>query len=388
MIQWSEMSLVRASIFLNDRPDGNTAQCVVSGRGGSRKVMEGVKRQPSAKPHWICLGKEAGTSIARSASRSIVRLVLMALALAAPGVTYAQSYPAKTVHFITGLSVGLDTDTTMRIIAQKLDQMWGQSAVIFNRPGAGANIAADLVAKAAPDGYTLLIATDSLTISPAYFKTLSYDPVKDLVPVTQVTALPSIVCVNSSLPVHSVKDLIALAKAEPNKLTYGSVGVGSLGHLAAALFTQMAGIKMRHIPYGGGPQVYKALVSGEVALDFGGLNLAVPLEKAGKIRCIAVTTPTRSPAAPDVPTLAESGVPGYGITLWGGIFAPAGTPQAIIDKVSNDIATVLKMPDVRERLKQLGETPVGSTPAEFDTFFKEEMAMWANTIKVTGIRAY
>ena len=323
-----------------------------------------------------------------SSARSRLHAILFVVALAVPSVVYAQSYPAKTVHFITGLSVGLDTETTMRIIAQKLDQMWGQSAVIFNRPGAGSNIAADLVARAAPDGYTLLIATDSLTISPAYFKTLSYDPVKDLVPVTQVIALPSIVCVNPSLPVHSVRDLIALAKSEPNKLTYGSVGVGSLGHLGAALFTQMAGIKMRHIPYGSGPQVYKALISGEVALDFGGLNLAVPLEKAGKVRCIAVTTPTRSPAAPDVPTLAESGVPGYGITLWGGIFAPAGTPQAVIDKLSKDIATVLKMPDVQERLRQLGATPVGSTPAEFDSFFKEEMAMWANTIKVTGIRAY
>ena len=326
--------------------------------------------------------------MASSSVPAILRVVLIALALTASSAACAQSYPAKSVHFIIGLSAGTGSDITMRIIAQKLGKIWGQSALIFNRPGAGGNIAADLVAKAAPDGYTLLIATDSLAIAPSYFKKLSYDPVEDLKPVSQVASIPDIVCVNPSLPVHSVTDLISLAKAKPNGLTFASVGVGQSGHIATELFAQMTGIRMRHIPYNGGPQSLNALVTGEVALDFGTLAPALSLFEAGKIRCIAVTSPTRSPAVPDIPTLAESGVAGYDLTMWTGVFAPAGTPQAILDKVSNDIAVVLKMPDVRKRLKPFGQTLVGSTQAQFEMFFKKEVAMWANVLKVTGIRGY
>ena len=324
--------------------------------------------------------------MASSVARSILRVFLFALALAASSVAYAQSYPVKPVHFVIGLNVGKSSDTTLRIIATKLAEMWGQPVLVFNRPGASGNIAADFVAKAPPDGYTLLMSNDSIAIAPSYFRKLSYDPVKDLVPISEVTSMPQMVCVNPSLPVHSVKELIALAKAKPGELTFSSVGAGQTDHMATELFAHMTGIKMRHIPYSVGTQALTALVSGEVDVKFSGLAPTLPVMRAGKVRCLAVTSASRSPVVPDLPTLAEAGVPGYEHSLWTGVFAPTGTPPAIIDKVSHDIALVLKMPDVRKRLTPFSIALVGSTPGQFETFFKAEVAKWADVTKATGIR--
>ena len=325
--------------------------------------------------------------MASSAARTILRVVLLGFALTAGAVAYARPYPDKPVHFVLGLSVGTSTDTTARIIAQKLGKMWGQPVLVFNRPGASGTIAADLVAKAPPDGYTLLLSSDSIAVAPSYYKTLPYDPVTAFVPVSQVTSMPDVVCVNPSLPVHSIQELIALAKSNPDNLTFGSLGVGQVSHIATELFAHMTDIRMRHIPYPGSGPLLNALVTGEVALEIGGLGPLLPLIKAGRIRCIAVTSETRSPVIPDIPTMAESGVQNYDMGTWAGVFAPAGTPQSILKKVSRDIAVVLKMPDVRKRLLPFGLTPIGSTPTQFKKFFTAEVAMWAHVIKVTGIRS-
>ena len=318
-------------------------------------------------------------------ARSLFLVWLIVLALAATNAAWAQSYPAKQVHFVIGLSVGKSSDTTLRIIAQKLGQLWGQPALVFNRPGASGNIAADFVAKSAPDGYTLLFSNDSIAIAPSYFKKLPYDPVEGLVPVSEVTSMPQMVCVTPSLPVYSIKDMIALAKAKPDGLMYSSVGAGQTDHMATELFAYMTGIKMRHIPYSVSTQALTALVSGEVDVKFTGLAPTLPVMKAGKVRCLAVTSATRSSVVPDMPTLEESGITGYDHSLWAGVFAPAGTPQTILDKVSRDIALVLRMPDVRERLTPFSIELIGSTPTQFKAFFKTEVDKWAKVISATGV---
>lgn len=318
--------------------------------------------------------------------RSIIYAALFSILGTAPSAVSAQSYPEKPVRLVFGLTVGSSSDIMARIVAQKLTEKWGQSAIVDNRPGAGGNIAAAAVVKSEPDGYTLLLSNVSIAIAPSYYRKLNYDPVNDLVPVTQVSSVPHILCVNPSLPVNSVKELIALAKSKPGELMFSSAGIGQTDHMATELFSQMAGIKMTHVPYKGGPQALNAVMTGEVALDFPGVAVAMAPLKAGKVRCLAVSTTKRSSALPDIPTLHEAGVEGYEHSLWNGVFAPVGTPDSVITKVSEDFALALKMPDVRERFTQLGIEGVGSAPGEFSKFFKAEVAKWANVIKATGIK--
>jgi tripartite-type tricarboxylate transporter receptor subunit TctC len=288
------------------------------------------------------------------------------------------------VRVVFGLSAGSSSDVMARIIAEKLGEKWGKAVVIDNRPGAGGNIAADTVAKSEPDGYTLLLSNVAIAIAPSYYPKLNYDPVKDLVPVTELAKAPHVLCVNPALPIHSVKDLIAAAKADPGKLMYASAGAGQTDHMATELFAQMAGIRMTHIPYKGGPPALQAVMAGEVALDFPGIAAALPLMKAGQVRCLAVSTKKRSPILPDLPTLEEEGIKGYEHSLWNGIFAPAGIPPAIVTKVSADFAEVLSRPDIVVRLAALGIEPVGSNPEEFNRFFRAEMDKWAAVIKAIG----
>jgi tripartite-type tricarboxylate transporter receptor subunit TctC len=297
----------------------------------------------------------------------------------------AQSYPTRTVRVVFGLSAGSSSDVMARVVAERLGEKWGQAVIIDNRPGAGGNIAADAVAKSAPDGYTLLLSNVAIAIAPSYYRKLNYDPVKDLAPVTELAMAPHVLCVNTTLPFNSVKDLIATAKAKPGELMYASAGVGQTDHMATELFAHMSGIRMTHIPYKGGPQALQAVMAGEVALDFPGIAAALPLMKAGNVRCLAVSTSKRSPLFPDLPTLDEEGIKGYEHSLWNGIFAPAGTPAAIITKLSVDFAEVLRRPDVIERLGALGIETVGSAPEEFNRFFRAEVEKWATVIKTTGI---
>jgi tripartite-type tricarboxylate transporter receptor subunit TctC len=316
----------------------------------------------------------------------IRRWVLCASVLSALSIpANAQSYPTRTVRVVFGLSAGSSSDVMARIVADKLSEKWGKAIIIDNRPGAGGNIAADVVAKSAPDGYTLLLSNVAIAIAPSYYAKLNYDPMKDLVPVTELAMAPHVLCVNPALPINSVKDLIATARTTPGELMYASAGVGQTDHMATELFAQMAGIRMTHIPYKGGPQALQAVMAGEVALDFPGIAAALPFMKAGNVRCLAVSTSKRSPIFPELPTLDEEGIKGYEHSLWNGIFAPVGTPADIVAKLSAGFAEVLRSPDVIERLAALGIEPVGSNPEEFSRYFRAEVEKWATVIKKTGI---
>ncbi|MGD9920896.1 MAG: Bug family tripartite tricarboxylate transporter substrate binding protein [Pseudorhodoplanes sp.] len=299
----------------------------------------------------------------------------------------ADSYPNRTVRIVFGLSAGSSTDVMARILAERLSQKWGQGVIIDNRPGAAGNIAADAVAKADPDGYTLLLSNNSISIAPSFYKKLNYDPVKDLIPVTQLGMTPHVLCVNPKLPIKSVEDLVDMAKKKPGDIMYSSAGIGQTDHMATALFAEMAGIKMTHVPYRGGPPALQAVMAGEVALDFPGIAAALPFLKDGTIRCIAVSSNKRSPAVPDLPTLNEAGIKGYDHSLWNGLFAPAGTPPEILKKISAGFSEVLQDPGVVKRLSGLGIEPVGSSPDAFNRYFQAEVAKWADVIKKTGIQA-
>jgi tripartite-type tricarboxylate transporter receptor subunit TctC len=309
---------------------------------------------------------------------------LMQVAAVASG---AQPYPTATVRMVFGLSPGSSSDVMARILAERVSEKWGKPVVIENRPGAGGNIAADVVSKSTPDGHTLLLTNVSIAIAPSFYRKLNYDPVKDLVAVTGLGIAPHVLCVNPALPIKSVRDLIAAAKAKPGELMFSSAGVGQTDHMATELFAQMAGIRMTHIPYKGGPPALQAVMTGEVTLDFPGVAAALPFMRSGMVRCLAVTTKTRSSVVPDLPTLQEEGIQGYEHSLWNGIFAPTGTPPEIIAKVSADFAEVLKRPDIIERLAGLGIDSLGNNPKEFNTFFQAEVTKWATVIKTIGIAA-
>lgn len=313
--------------------------------------------------------------------------VVFSLVVTLPVPSSAQTYPTRTVRIVFGLSPGSSSDVMARVVADKLGQKWGQTVIIDNRPGAAGNIAADVVAKSAPDGYTLLLSNNSIAIAPSFYKTLNYDPLKDLIPVTELAMAPHVLCVNPQLPIKSVKDLIAMAKANPGKMMYSSAGIGQTDQMATALFAEMAGINLTHVPYKGGPPALQAVMSGEVALDFPGVAAALPFLKSGKIRCLAVSTSKRSPVVPELPTLNEAGIKGYEHSLWSGIFAPAGTSPDILAKISTGFAEALKNPDVVKRLADLGFEPVGSGPEAFKRYFRTEVAKWATVIKKTGIHA-
>lgn len=301
------------------------------------------------------------------------------LSLATP--VRAQEYPTRTVRIVFGLSAGSSSDVMARIVADKLGQIWGHAVIIDNRPGAAGNIAADVVAKSDPDGYTLLLSNNSIAIAPSFYKTLNYDPLKDLLPVTELAVTPHVLCVNPQLPIKSVKDLVEMAKTKPGGLTYSSAGIGQTDQMAAELFAEMAGVHMTHVPYKGGPPALQGVMSGEVALDFPGVAAALPFMRSGSIRCLAVSTEKRSPVVPELPTLDEAGVKGYEHSLWNGIFVPARTPAEVIKKISAGFAEALKSPDVIKRLADLGFEPVGSGPEQFTPYFKSEVAKWANVIQ-------
>jgi tripartite-type tricarboxylate transporter receptor subunit TctC len=314
------------------------------------------------------------------------RAAFALLAASAVSGVIAQSFPAKPVRVVIGFAPGSSSDVTMRILGPKLTEIWGQSVVVDNRPGAGGNIAAEFVANAPPDGYTLLFPSASIAIAQSYYRKLQYNALQDLAPVALASAMPNLLCVNPSLPVRTVKDLIALAKSRAGEILYSSSGTGSSDHMATELFSYMSGIRMTHIPYKGGPQALSDVISGEIAMIITGLPAALPQVKAGKVRAVAVTTAKRAAAVPEIPTVAEAGVAGFEHTLWNGMFAPAKTPAALVAKVSEDLGRVLRSPDVRERFTALGIEPAGTTPQEFDRFFRAEVEKWARVVKATGIQ--
>lgn len=308
-------------------------------------------------------------------------LVLVGSAAAQP------AYPTKPIRIIVPLAASGSTDIQARIVAQKLTEVLGQSVIVDNRPGAGTIIGSNAVAHAAPDGYTLLFASISLATTVPLYRDLPYDPVKDLSPIGPVGQSFYVLAVHPTVPVHTVQEFIALAKSKPKKISYASAGAGTITHLTVELFLANTGIDMLHVPYKGGAPAILALVSGQVDAIFNPIAEILPHVRAGnKVRTLAVTSPTRAPELPDVPTLAESGLPGCTVTTWSALYAPAGTPRAIIDRLNAEINRMVQQADVQERFQNAGLAPVGGTPAALGEYLRSEIARWTKVVKEAGIK--
>src|SRR3954467_12053149 len=311
-------------------------------------------------------------------------LVAIALSLAA-GAVAAQGYPAKPVRMVVPFPAGGVVDTTARLLAPKMSEVLGQPLVIDNRPGAGGNVAADFVAKAPPDGYTVLITTHGHAISPGLYQSLPFDAVAAFAPITQIASSFLVLVANPQVPAATVRELVDLARAGPGKLNYGSTGLGAPPHLVGELFRQTTGIDVVHVPYKGDAPMYQALLAGEVDFAFGPLGNAIQHIRSGKLRALAMTNPTRSAAIPDVPTMAEAGVPNFAPTGWLGLFTPAGTPRAIVERLHSEMVKVIASPEIRERFPGWGYEPVGSTPEEFDQRFKSDLSLYSRVIREAHI---
>jgi tripartite-type tricarboxylate transporter receptor subunit TctC len=297
----------------------------------------------------------------------------------------ALNYPVKPIRFVVGFTPGGGSDTVARLIALKLGETWPQPLVVDNRPGAGGNLAIELVARSAADGYTILCATASFSIIPALYRQLSYSPTGDFAPVTLASSAPYALVLHPSVPAQSVKDLIALAKARPGKLNYASAGSGSTLHLAGELFKSLAGVDIVHVPYKG-PNGITDLIAGAVQLSFAGLPQTLPHVKAGRLKALAVTTLRRATAVPELPTIAEAGVPNYEVEPWYGVIAPAATPRAIVERLSAAINRATAAPDIREKFMLQGLEPRGGTPAEFASLIRNEIAKWTKVVRDAGIK--
>jgi tripartite-type tricarboxylate transporter receptor subunit TctC len=314
-------------------------------------------------------------------------LLILAASLCSAHVAHAQApaYPSKTIRMVIALAPGGGVDTTGRFIGQRLSQLWGQPVVADNRPGAGGTIAAETVARAAPDGYTLLMTSSGYTITPSLMK-LSYDPIKDLLPVTLAVISPGVMVVHPSIPVKNVKELIAFARARPGDLFYSSSGQGSAQHLTMELFNQLNGLKMTHVPYKGTAPSITDVVGGRIAVTVASVISTRPFFTTGKLRALAVVGPKRTPALPEYPTIAESGVPGFGVDNWYALFAPGGTDKAIAVKLQEAIARILLEPETRKLLLGQGLDAVGSSQPEFAKLVAAETAKWAQVVRKVGLQ--
>ena len=303
----------------------------------------------------------------------------------AVSIVHAQTYPDKPIRIIVPYTPGGFNDTLARTVGQKLQEAWGQPVIVDNRPGGGTLIGTEMAAKAAPDGYTLYMVPFAFAVNPSLYKKLPYDSLKDFAPITLAASTPNLLVVNPALPVNSVKELIALAKSKPGKLNYASTGNGSSNHLSMEKFKMMAGVDITHIPYKGSGPAVTDLMGGQVDLMFDNIPNVLPHVKTGKLKMIAVTSPKRSPHVPDVPTVSESGVPGYEVSVWFGIAAPGGTPKPIITKLNAEIVKILNMPDVKQKFAAQGVDVIGSTPEQFAAYIKEQMEEWGKVVKAAGV---
>ena len=321
------------------------------------------------------------------ASRIMNSLLVVALLSCFPfGNAFPQSYPAKPIRFVVTMPPGGSTDVLARLVGQKLSEKWGQQVLVDNRAGASGIIGMEFGAKAAPDGYTVVVAaSNAYAINPSLFRKLPYDVLKDFTPVAALAQNPFVLMANPSLPVKSLKEMIVHAKANPGRVNYASVGTGSAFHVAMEMLKSMAGIDIVHVPYKGAAASLNALLSGEVQLSFDALLTTIPLIKSGRVRALAVTGATRSSELPDLPTVAEAGVPGFEVAGGFGVLVPSGTPNEIVNKLNAEIATILRMPDVRLRFVGLGAEPVGNTPEEFAANIRFDIEKWAKVIKEANI---
>jgi tripartite-type tricarboxylate transporter receptor subunit TctC len=318
--------------------------------------------------------------------RRLLAMLGLSVSALLPGAAIAQKYPARPVRIVVGFQPGGATDIAARAIAQKLTDALGGSFIVDNRSGAAGNIAADIVAKATSDGYTILMANSTIAI-PSLFVKLPFDIRKDFAPLSLIALGPSVLVVHPSLAVRDVKGLVALAKAKPKQLSYGSGGLGNVTHLAMELFASMAGVDMVHVPYKGGAPSVVGLVSGEVQLLFSSIPAALPQINAGKMKALGVSISQRSSALPDVPTIHEAGLSGYYAASWYGLLLPTGVPRSTIDTLSREIVAIMRTPDIKEKMLSQGFEPIGNGPEEFAKFIREELPRWDKVVKTAGITA-
>ena len=311
---------------------------------------------------------------------------LALVALVVPVVAFGQAWPTKPVRLVSPFPAGGGTDAFARPLAAQLSQQLGQQFIIDNRGGAGGTIGADNVAKSPPDGYNFLVGAVHHTIAVSVYSKLPYDLERDLVPVTMVAMVPNVIVLHPKVPIGSVKELIDYAKANPNKLNFASAGNGTSHQLAAELFKVKTGTKITHVPYKGAGPAMQDLLAGQVDLMFDGMGSSAPQIRGQRLKPLAVTTATRSPAFPDVPTVQEAGVPGYEVTTWYALWAPAGTPQDVINKLQQEVAKAMTSQQLKDVWAQQGASPGGNTPSEFGAFVKAEIAKWADVVKASGAR--
>jgi len=317
----------------------------------------------------------------------VLRVACVALAVLTAAAAGADVYPSKPIRFVVAFPPGGGTDLVARTIAPRLAERLAQQVVVDNRPGAGGNLGTEIVAKSAPDGYTMLMGSvGPLAINASLFARMPFDPLKDLAPVTLAASTPNVLVVHPSLPVTTVRDLIALAKARPGAINFASSGQGTPAQLAGELFNSMAGVKMVHVPYKGSAPALADLLGGQVQVMFSTLPPALPHVTAGRLRALAVASLRRSPAAPGLPTLDETALPGFEATTWHGVMVPAGTSNAVVAKLHHDIVAVLRMPDVAERLSSQGAEAIGSSPEEFGSYIRSETAKWAKVVRQSGAK--
>jgi len=329
--------------------------------------------------------RNQGFFILHPSSFILGRVIAIALALGCPSV-FAQNYPTKPIRFIVGYTPGGAADILARAVGARLNEAWGQSVVVENRPGAGTNIGSEIAAKSPPDGYTLFMPTVANAINVTLYPKLAYDPVRDFVYVTDIAKVPGIVVVHPSVPAKNVKELIALAKAHPNELRYGSTGIGSPHHLAGELFKTMAGIKMIHVPYKGASPALVDVVAGHIEVYFGAFVSVLPHVRSGRLRALGVTSLKRVSVLPEVATIDEQGLKGFETGSWFGVAVPAATPREIVTKLHAEVVRIIKLPEVYERIASEGADFVGDTPEQFTAFFKAEIVKWGKAVKVSGAR--
>ena len=321
--------------------------------------------------------------------RTLIRAAgaALALALAAPVQAQATAYPDRPIRIVVPYPPGGFNDTLARTVGAKLQAAWGQPVVVENRPGGATNIGIDGVAKAPPDGYSLVVLPFSFAVNPFIFAKLPFDPQKDFAPITLAATTSNLLVVPAASPINSVQDLVALAKAKPATLTYASTGVGSSNHLSMEMFKQMAGVDITHVPYKGSAPAVADLIGGHVGTMFDNISNVLQHVQSGKLKVLGVTTPGRSALVPAVPTVAESGVPGYEVGVWFGFAAPAGTPRPIIDKLNAEIVKILHMPDVKEKFNLQGVESIGSTPEQFAAHLQAQRTVWSKVVREAGVRA-
>jgi tripartite-type tricarboxylate transporter receptor subunit TctC len=310
----------------------------------------------------------------------------LAVACAASLQANAQQYPVKPIRIVVGFSPGGPTDVVARLVGQKLTEKWGQQIVVDARPGAGGNIAAEHVAKSPADGYTLLLPAFAHAVNPSLFSRLAFDTLRDFAPIALLSSAANVLAVHPSVQARNVSELIALAKAKPKQLTYGSAGNGTASHLAGELLNMTAGIEITHVPYKGSAPASSELIGGHISAAFPGVAIALPHSKAGRMRPLAITSLKRSKQMPDLPTLSESGLKGFEVISWYGLLAPSGTPAEIVQKLNVELNRALHEADATEKLASFGAEPAHTTPAEFGEFVRHEIAKWAKVIKATGLR--